>query len=161
MTPSTHAHVFVIRTASTSRGFSLLEVLIAILIFSFGMLGLAALQSFSVKSNQSANFRTQATSLAYMIIDRMRANPEAVLQGQYLARYTLPADCNTAPPASPPAAAHDIAVWRQEMCRQLPDGQGDISFPGGTVVVAIKWTDSRWALNAADRSKEFFLTTTL
>lgn len=161
MSPSRQANASVVRTASTSRGFSLLEVLIAILIFSFGMLGLAALQSFSVKTNQSANFRTQATSLAYMIIDRMRANPEAALQGQYLAPYTVLANCNAAPPASPPTAAHDIAVWRQELCRQLPDGQGDISFPGGTVVVAIKWTDSRWALNAADRNLEFDLTTTL
>ena len=56
-----------------TRGFSLLEVLIALLIFSFGLMGLAALQSFSVKNNQSSSFRSQATALAYMIIDNMRA----------------------------------------------------------------------------------------
>jgi len=159
MSPSSFSGIRTFALTSRSSGFSLLEVLIAILIFSFGMLGLAALQGFSVKSNQSANFRTQATSLAYMIIDRMRANPAAVLQGQYLAPYQT-VNCATPPPASPPTAAHDIAAWRQELCRQLPEGQGDIAFPGNSVVVSIKWTDSRWTL-AADQNPEFQLTTTL
>ncbi len=47
-----------------SRGFSLIEVLITILIFAVGLLGMAALQAVSMRSNQSANFRTQATALA-------------------------------------------------------------------------------------------------
>lgn len=128
------------------RGFSLLEVLIAILIFSVGMLGLAALQGFSVKSNQSSNFRTQATALAYMIIDRMRANQQGVLNGEYLADYTTIA-CTYGAVSFSRMSGGDVASWRQQLACQLPDGQGRITFPGGgTVTVAIKWTDARWAL---------------
>jgi len=139
------------------RGFSLIEVLITILIFAIGMLGLAALQATSVRSNQSANFRTQATALGYMIIDRMRANSDAVLRGEYLAGLVA-GNCAAAPPASPPQAAHDVAAWRQQLACQLPNGQGSISFPGGQVVVSISWNDERWSLIP---STPFELTTTL
>jgi type IV pilus assembly protein PilV len=137
-------------------GFSLIEVLITILIFAIGMLGLAALQATSVRSNQSANFRTQATALGYMIIDRMRANSDAVLRGEYLAGLQA-GNCTTAPPATP-QAAHDVAAWRQQLACQLPDGQGSITFPGGQVVVSITWNDERWSLIP---STPFVLTTTL
>ena len=137
--------------ARASRGFSLLEVLITILVFAIGMLGLAALQAASVRSNQSANFRTQATALAYMMIDRMRANPDAVNQGAYLAGLAA-GDCAADPPDSP-QAAHDIAAWRQQIACQLPGGEGSIEFPGpavpggvGTVKVSITWDDPRWSL---------------
>ena len=126
-------------------GFSLIEVLITILVFAIGMLGLAALQATSVRSNQSANFRTQATALGYMIIDRMRANSDAVLRGEYLAGLQS-GSCTAAPPATP-QAAHDVAAWRQQLACQLPDGQGSITFPGGgQAVVSITWTDARWSL---------------
>jgi type IV pilus assembly protein PilV len=132
--------------ARRQRGFSLLEVLITILVFAIGMLGLAALQAASVRSNQSANFRTQATALSYMIIDRMRSNSDAVFAGEYLAGLE-PGDCNAVPPDSP-QAAHDVAAWRQQLACQLPDGQGSISFPGGVdgVVVSVTWDDARWSL---------------
>jgi type IV pilus assembly protein PilV len=138
-------------------GFSLIEVLITILIFAIGMLGLAALQATSVRSNQSANFRTQATALGYMMIDRMRANSDAVQRGEYLAGLQA-GSCAAAPPASPPQAAHDVAAWRQQLACQLPNGQGSISFPGGQVVVSISWNDERWSLIP---STPFELTTTL
>ena len=151
----------VVVTRSRNGGFSLLEVLIAIVIFSIGLLGLAALQGFSVKSNQSANFRTQATSLAYMMIDRMRANQGVVLQGAYLADFAA-GSCPTPPPVAPPTAAHDIAAWRQQIDCQLPDGQGEIRFPGGgNVIVSIKWTDARWSLIASERTPTFELVTRL
>lgn len=144
-----------------ARGFSLIEVLITILVFAIGMLGMAALQAVSMRSNQSANFRTQATALGYMIIDRMRANPEEVLHGQYLADLAA-GDCAADPPDAPPTAAHDIAIWRQQLACQLPDGQGAITFPGtGRVLVDITWTDARWSLIPAERATTFELETKL
>ena len=142
-----------------SRGFSLIEVLITILIFAIGLLGLAALQAVSMRSNQSANFRTQATALAYMMIDRMRANGEAVLRGDYLAGMTA-GSCSAAP-ADTPIAAHDIAAWRQQLACQLPDGRGAITFPGDGVHVQITWTDARWSLIPSERSTTFELVTKL
>jgi type IV pilus assembly protein PilV len=142
-----------------TRGFSLIEVLITILIFAIGLLGLAALQAVSMRSNQSANFRTQATALAYMMIDRMRANGEAVLRGDYLAG--MAAGSCTANPADTPIATHDIQAWRQQLACQLPDGQGAITFPGDGVHVQITWTDARWSLIPSERSTTFELVTKL
>ena len=59
------------------HGFTLLEVLIALLILSIGLLGLAALQTTGLRSNTMAIMRTQATQTAYDITDRMRANERA------------------------------------------------------------------------------------
>jgi type IV pilus assembly protein PilV len=140
-------------------GFSMIEVLITILVFAVGLLGMAALQAVSVRSNQSANFRTQATALGYMIIDRMRANHEAVLRGEYLAGLAA-GDCG-ADPADTPTSTHDLEAWRQQLACQLPDGQGSIEFPGGVVVVSITWTDARWSMIPAERSPTFELRTTL
>lgn len=56
------------------NGFTLLEVLIALLVFSLGLLGMAGLLAVSVQTNHSAYLRTQATFLAQGMADRMRAN---------------------------------------------------------------------------------------
>lgn len=144
-----------------NRGFTLLEVLIAVLIFSFGMMGLAALQSFSVKNNQSSSLRSQATVLGYQIIDNMRANRNAVLAGEYFADYEVTA-CSLADPTGTDTAATDLAVWRNNLACALPGGQGQVLFPGSNQVqVLIKWTDARWAMNAADRNSEFELDSAL
>jgi type IV pilus assembly protein PilV len=149
------------KTPSRKRGFSLLEVLIALLIFSFGMLGLAALQSFSVKNNQSSSLRSQATVLAYMIIDNMRANRPAVVTGNYYADYAA-ATCQAADPTGGSTAARDLAVWRNEIACALPGGQGAVHFPAANKVqVLITWNDARWAMNPSDRNSEFTLESTL
>lgn len=74
------------------RGFSLVEVLVALVVMSIGMLGIAALYIESMKSNRGAVLRTQAVALAYDMADRIRANR---LAG---ARYALA--LGTAPPAA-------------------------------------------------------------
>ena len=58
-----------------SRGFTLIEVLIALVILSVGLLGLAGLQIISLKNNQSTYARGQANLMAMDVIDRIRANP--------------------------------------------------------------------------------------
>ncbi len=58
----------------TNTGFTLIEVLIAMLVLAVGLLGLAGLQATSLRNNQSAYNRSQATQLAYDLADRMRAN---------------------------------------------------------------------------------------
>lgn len=65
------------------KGSSLLEVLIAIVVISVGLLGLAGLQTSSIKSNHSSYLRSQATLLAYDLSDRMRASRAAALSGNY------------------------------------------------------------------------------
>jgi type IV pilus assembly protein PilV len=57
-----------------NKGFTLIEVLIAVLVLGIGALGLAAMQAASMRNNHQAYLRSQATLLAHEIIDRMRAN---------------------------------------------------------------------------------------
>ena len=65
------------------KGASLLEVLIALLVVSIGLLGLAGLQTQSIKSNHSSYLRTQATLLAHDLSDRMRTSKDATENGAF------------------------------------------------------------------------------
>jgi type IV pilus assembly protein PilV len=65
------------------RGASLIEVLVAVLILSFGMLGMSALQVRALQGNQSALQRSQATMLNYYILDAMRVDDQAARAGDY------------------------------------------------------------------------------
>ena len=146
------------RLTRGARGFSLIEVLVSVVVLGVGLLGLAALQVFSSQANQSANFRTQATALAYDMLDRMRVNRNAVLRGAYYTGFGAPAANCGAGTVSEAIADRDLRQWKCAIEAQLPDGKGEVRMPGGTVVVAIKWKDSRWS---ADAETEFNLTAKL
>lgn len=66
-----------------SRGFTMIEVLVAVVVLSIGLLGLAALQLSSLQFNTNSYMRTQATVAVYDIIDRMRSNRSAFTNGDY------------------------------------------------------------------------------
>lgn len=67
----------------SQRGFTLLETLVALLILSIGLLGLASLQLTNVKNSRDAYYRTQAMILAQDIAERMRANRQGVEENAY------------------------------------------------------------------------------
>ena len=79
------------------HGFSLIEVLISVVIISIGLLGVASMQYVGLRDSNRSGERGQATILAYDMADRMRMNPQAVYDGQYLI------DADT-PPAAPPGS---------------------------------------------------------
>lgn len=66
-----------------NAGFTLIEVMIAIVIFSIGLLGVAAMQFVGLRDSNRSNDRSVATVLAYDIIDRIRANPQGAQAGGY------------------------------------------------------------------------------
>ena len=74
----------------TQAGTSLLEVLIAVVVLSLGLLGLAGLQVAGLRVNQGAMQRSQATMLAYDVFDRMRSDRTAALAGKYDVGTTSP-----------------------------------------------------------------------
>jgi len=118
-----------------ARGFSLLEVLIAILILSIGLLGLASLQSNGMRFNHTAYLRSQATVLSYDIIDAMRANQ--VQADNYATLYTEPASDYTGTTAKD----IDLNNWKTQLETLLPGGQGLISKTGNEFTIAIQWTE--------------------
>jgi type IV pilus assembly protein PilV len=130
------------RSSVGTRGFTLLEVLIALLVLSFGLLGLAALQAYAVKANQSANFRSQATAFANMMLDQIRAN--RVNLGSYYSDSYANVACGASPSTSSPAA-YDLGEWQQRINCQLPNGRGAVApISANEVAVCIRWSDSRW-----------------
>ena len=79
-----------LRTMKPTAGFkqtgaSLIEVLVAILILSFGMLSLGAMMSFGVQLPKLSGYRATATSLAAGYTERVRANPNAFTNNLYTA----------------------------------------------------------------------------
>jgi type IV pilus assembly protein PilV len=112
------------------RGFSLLEVLIALLVFSLGLLGMAGLLIISVKTNHSAYLRTQASFLAQSMADRMRANMPRIWTGDYDDDYpgatsdpcTSGASCSRAN-----VAVRDKALWSTQLTDLLPNATANIA----------------------------------
>lgn len=140
-----------------AAGFSLLEVLISLVIMSVGLLGIAGLMTGTLKTNDSADMRTQATAMAYNIIDRMRANTAGVTDGDYVMAMpaapstatSLPASCTGAGAGctTTTLATYDLDQWEYELAHTLPQGRGSISTTLGpsaaTVTVTVLWNDSR------------------
>jgi len=125
------------------RGFTLLEVLVAVVVLSIGLLGLAGLQAVGLRSNHSATLRSQATALAYDIVDRMRANRKSALEGGYNEDFTTPA-CEANPTLSGTVVANDITLWKNSLACTLPSGDGKIERGNGNLfTISVQWNDSR------------------
>jgi type IV pilus assembly protein PilV len=109
-----------------AAGFTLLEVLVALLVLSIGLIGVAGLQLLGVSNSRDAYFRTQAVVLSYDIADRMRANQDGVDNGRYDGNTndTAKTNCrNTTGCSVNDMADDDIALWRAALA-SLPAGEG-------------------------------------
>ena len=145
-----------------SGGFTLVEVLVSLVVLAIGLLGTAKLMMFSSHSNDSAYLRSQATALAYEILDDMRANRQEALNGtSYITAAAVPAvapgtlclgigSCTTAPQLG----LYDVYQWGLHLNANsgatppgaLPNGQGSVAIAavGGqtTVTIVVSWDDS-------------------
>lgn len=151
---------------SAQRGITIIEVLVAVLVLSIGLLGLAGLQAASLRNNHSAYLRSQATLLAYGIADRMRANKvqsTGAGTGYIMSAYSIPsqvANCDSTTGCSTAdMAQNDLYEWETTLKAVLPNGQGVVcidSTPddgtsgspacdgsGNVYAIKIWWTDDR------------------
>ena len=133
------------------QGATMIEVLVAVVVLSIGLLGLAGLQSVGLTHNQSANFRSTATMMSYSILDSMRANRIEARNGSYNVAI------GTAVPSGTTVHEQDMSLWLNELSLRLPAGTGAINVNGNTVTITVQWDDSRGALAA----QQFVLTTQL
>lgn len=130
-----------------NNGFTLIEVLIAMLILAGGLLGLAGLQAASLRNNLSAYNRSQATQLAYDMADRMRANPvetNKFATSAYVATSTaaVTPSCKTVSTSCTPAlmAQTDRAQWNTNISSAIPGGTGSIRVDATTRIFTITIT---------------------
>jgi type IV pilus assembly protein PilV len=122
----------------SSRGFSMLEVMVAALVLSTGVLALALLQISALKTSKNAYLRSQGVTLAYDMADRMRANAPAAAAGNYNLALTgvLPTGNTT--------EVVDLTEWRNAVANSLPQGLGSISYDTAHSMasVTVEWQDA-------------------
>jgi type IV pilus assembly protein PilV len=121
-----------------ARGVTMIEVLVSIVILSIGLLGYAGLLLKSNKDNLMAFQRSQATIMAYDIIDSMRVNKSAATAGSYNTSF--------ASTASSGSQIHQVDLLRWKgangLLSGLPGGAGQIAVDGnGNATVEIRWND--------------------
>ena len=125
-------------------GFSLIEVLIAIVILAVGLLGIAGLQVIGLQSNHSSYMRTQASFQIATIFDRMRANRTQALNDAYdVSLGTTPSGTSL--------ADQDLAAWKNELSVLFPSGDGSVACDAGVCTVTVQWVDLQDDGSRSDR----------
>jgi type IV pilus assembly protein PilV len=127
----------------------MIEILVTLVILSIGLLGVAGLQLTGLQSNRSAYYRSQATIIAYDMIDRMRTNVDGVAANHY---DDLDSDN---PPSSPPTciesangcsaaslADNDLQEWVNDYLSMLPAGSGTVTRNGNIFTVTVNWVEN-------------------
>jgi type IV pilus assembly protein PilV len=135
-----------------SRGFSLIEVLVTMLLISLALLGTSGLQAYALKLNQGGQFRTQAVVLASDLSERMEANKAAAVAGNYV--YTCPSAATVASSACGPTGAacspsalatYDLLQWQATVASTLPQSTCSVvqTIPGNpsTYTITLAWVD--------------------
>ena len=158
-----------IRALKKQAGFSMMELLVAVLVMGVGVLGVTGLQLISLQNNQDALLRSEAVQLAYDILDRIRVNPGAGVPGSQYNGIALddapvaPPDCMAGDCTPAQMVAFDVASWKcslggfndEEVCSDLeddgvlpgtnlqpglPDGDGSIAVDGaGIITITVQW----------------------
>jgi type IV pilus assembly protein PilV len=128
---------------SNQRGVGLIEILVAVLILSLGLLGMAGLQANALKSNQSSYGRSQAVMLSYYILDAMRADRAAAIG----LSYNMGATCSSGAITTADLAGNTRRDWLDSLRASLGDANttcGAINCDAdGNCSVSITWDDSR------------------
>jgi len=128
-------------------GFSLVEVMVALVVLSVGMIGIAALHGQSLSAGRTAQYRSVAINLSADMADRIRVNrlAEAAYGGAAANNNCDPVagggvDCTPAQ-----MAAHDLFVWNQLVQQLLPNGQAQVLFNAGTnpptFTITVAWDE--------------------
>lgn len=125
-----------------ANGMTLIEVLVSLIVISVGLLGIAALQTVSLRSSQGSYLRTQATALADDIIDRMRANRTPAIGPTYA--YNMSYGQTTTVSATSTRADRDRWEWKEALKKELPNtasgtADGSVQVIGAKATIRIRW----------------------
>ena len=109
------------KTLPSQHGFTLIEAMVALLIFSAGLLGLAGMQMAGMQNNHGALMRTIATQYSYDMADRIRSRKAAL-----------------------PFLQADFDEWEASLANSLPSGTGSIEDLGNnSIQISVYWDEER------------------
>jgi len=128
-----------------SRGFTLLEALIALLVLTIGLLGAAGMLLSSVRNSHNSYLRSQASFISDSLIERMRANPLGIWRGEYSgnldAATAVAPTCASTGCTPTQIAGTDRAAIARQVVQHLPRGVGSV-----TCTVVGSAPVSRWGV---------------
>lgn len=132
-------------TSKKAAGFSLLEVLITVVIMSFGLLGIASLMIKGMGLNNASYLRSVATQQAYDMGDRIRANAAGAIAGNYSEiTYSASQSCSACTNCSiANMATYDACYWNTQNETLLPMGRGTVSRDESDFVITINWDTNK------------------
>ena len=126
-------------------GMTLIEVLVALLIFSVGLLGVAMLQLNALKYTDSSMRSMHVSFIAHDLFERIRANPGASYALTSLSQ--APASGSLAVPRQ-----QDLYDFATQLKRAVgDDAEASITVAGSSVTLNLKWDDSRASQEAAQK----------
>lgn len=130
------------KSLQCQKGIGIIEIMIALLVLTIGLLGMASMQTNGLQMTSEALSRSQATILANDIIDRARANRENLDDYQFPAAETVPAcDTSYAWDGSLSIAENDIDEWMNSLACLLPSPDATVVFNDASnlMTVTVTW----------------------
>lgn len=135
-------------------GFTLLEVMIALVIFSIGLLGLAGIQAVSIENNNNAYMRTLAMQSAYDMADILRSsydfnnNVDSTFDSVNTTLGSAPGSCAQNGATLPTCttaqmAAYEIYDWKYHLSQLMPSGRGKVVRTGSVYEITVMWDEDR------------------
>lgn len=119
-------------------GFTLVEVLVALLIVSIGLLGIAAMQSLALRNTGSSMERSQAVIQTYSYLDVLRANRDRAVLSQLDMSMVCDAE-------NLPSSQVEQRNWITQLQQTMgPDSCGKVEcLGGGKCTITVQWNDTR------------------
>ena len=119
------------------RGMTLIEVMIALLLLSFGLLGMIGLKLIGLSAVAKSNYRSLAAVHASEMLDRMRANATRASTGEYNISLSAPT-----PSTASTIAQLDVQEWRRGLAISLPSGTGSVAIGStGDTSITVQWRE--------------------
>ncbi|MCO5336447.1 MULTISPECIES: type IV pilus modification protein PilV [Delftia] len=159
-------------TRRTDEGVTLIEMMVALIILSIGLLGLAGLQAATTKYRITTMSRTAGTGLVFDLSERIRINADAagpsfMQEGssttslytitadwatqQKNSNFTVTKNCNSAACSSSERATFDLLSWRQKVRESMPQGSAMLSGnKRDGIAVTLMWFDKEFTDGSSD-----------
>jgi type IV pilus assembly protein PilV len=130
-------HTVTRRPARRQRGASMIELLVSLLIFAFGTLGIIGMMTRTLGYSQMSLYRSQAAALTDDILDRMRTDVTNARAGNWDTALTNSGSSF----GTTSIAQQDLGEWKTQVEALLPSGKASVAVTSGAVTVTIAWQE--------------------